>query len=123
MALVRPDDEELSPFGVGGLYRFDERNSNVEVGVSISSRENRGLGLGKAAHILMISYAFEVLGVQRVYGHAKSSNEAARGVAESIGMLHEGTMRAHRRIGEGYTGLELFGVLRDEWSYRLTAKA
>jgi RimJ/RimL family protein N-acetyltransferase len=121
VALVRRDDDSLVAFGVGGLYRIDERNANVEIGVSISSRGDRGLGLGKDAHLLMISYAFEVLGMHRVYGHAKTSNRTACGLAESIGMIHEGTMREHRRTGDEYTGLELFGVLRAGWPHRLAS--
>ena len=119
VALARTGDDRLDAVGIGGLYRIDERNRNAEVGVSISREADRGKGLGKEAHLLMISYAFEMLGLHRVYGHVKSWNKPARQLVLSIGMAHEGTMRDHRIHGEGFGDLEVFGVLRSEWPHKL----
>jgi RimJ/RimL family protein N-acetyltransferase len=115
---ITTDDDPVTPIGVAGLYRVDGDNGNAEIGASIIAPEQRGRGLGLAAHVLLLDYAFEHLGLHRVYAHVKSSNVPALALCDRLGFHAEGTLRQHRRIADGWLDLRLFGLLRDEWRAR-----
>ncbi|MBE2318364.1 GNAT family N-acetyltransferase [Solirubrobacter sp. CPCC 204708] len=115
---VTPVNDPPSPIGVAGLYRVDRDNGNAEIGASIIAPEQRGQGLGFETHVLLIDYAFEHLGLHRVYAHVKSSNAPALALCDRLGFRVEGTLRQHRRLADGWLDLRVFGVLRDEWRPR-----
>jgi [ribosomal protein S5]-alanine N-acetyltransferase len=63
----------------------------------------------------VLRYAFDELGLARVYAFHFSTNPASGRVLEKIGMKHEGVRRAHsikwgRRLDE-----DAYGILRDEF--------
>lgn len=120
LAIVVAESVNLEAIGVGGYYRIDDANRNVEIGVSIADPRDRGKGFGKEAHLVLISYAFECLQMHRVYGQAKAENHLVQHLVESLGMVREGTLRDHRCVGGTYQDVAQYGVLHSEWSHRLT---
>jgi ribosomal-protein-alanine N-acetyltransferase len=62
----------------------------------------------------VVRYAFEELGLNRVYAFHFTRNPASGRVLEKIGMTHEGARRAHTLKGSEYLDNEAYGILRDE---------
>lgn len=105
----------LGVVGIAGLYGVDLAHSTAEIGVSILNPSCQGRGLGVEAHLRWIRYAFEDLGLERLTGSAKGTNQRAIAVAKRIGMQEEGRLRSHRFVAGQRIDIVLLGILRDEW--------
>jgi diamine N-acetyltransferase len=82
---------------VGNMYLrdIDYINRNASVGSFIGRPENRAKGYNSEALLLAVEYAFETLGLRRLYTYAFADNLPARRVLERCGFQVEGTMRHH----------------------------
>jgi RimJ/RimL family protein N-acetyltransferase len=110
--------------GAVNLVHYPEREAG-ELGLWIV-REARGRDVGSAALSLMIRYAFEEVGVERVEGMIETPNAASQGLVRKLGFTREGVLRgylasrgardndladrAHGRIDQ-----VMFSLLRPEW--------
>jgi RimJ/RimL family protein N-acetyltransferase len=72
-----------------------------------TAKEHRGKGYTAEAARAVCTWAFDVLGVERIEWIAEAGNEGSRAVALKLGFVLEGTVRA-KIIHEG--------TLRDAWS-------
>ena len=68
-----------------------------------------------------MSYAFETLGLNRVYAAHFKRNPASGRIMQKIGMTHEGSLRQHVRKWGNYEDMEYYGILKSE--YRSAAPA
>jgi [ribosomal protein S5]-alanine N-acetyltransferase len=66
----------------------------------------------------VLRFAFEQLSLVRVHARYLSRNPASGRVMQKLGMRHEGTLRQHGRKWDKLEDLELYGVLREEWTQR-----
>lgn len=112
---ISEDGDDEAHIGIAGLYSISFEHSTAELGVSILRPDAQGRGLGMEAHRRWVTYAFEDLGLERLTGTAKATNQPALGVAESLGMSVEGTLRSHRFVAGRRVDITLLGLLRDEW--------
>lgn len=64
----------------------------------------------------VLQYGFGMLELSRIYASHFSRNPASGRVMQKIGMLHEGTLRKHVLKWGVHEDLELYGMLRDDWS-------
>lgn len=119
--------------GLGFNSAIDLRDTGVligTIGLHISSRHSHaGIGywLGRdywnggymtEAASTLFEYAFEVLGLHRIYCDHFVRNPASGRVMQKLGMTYEGTLRQHYRKGDGYEDVATYGILRDEWLKR-----
>jgi RimJ/RimL family protein N-acetyltransferase len=75
----------------------------------------QGRGVGTEATLGVMCYAFEELGLHRVFAISDVANEAARLVLEKVGMTHEGVMR-HNAFRDGeWCDERLSSMLEPEW--------
>jgi RimJ/RimL family protein N-acetyltransferase len=96
------------------LHSLDERNRHCEVGFWLVPAA-RGQGLASRAVRLVVSWAFEALGVLRVEMTTTPDNAAVFALAERLGFTHEGVLRK-RNIERGErVDVAWFGVLREDW--------
>lgn len=75
------------------LQNIDWRNRSCDVGMGIHKTANRGQGFGQEALGLMLVYAFDNLGLERVEASTLAPNIGARRSLEALGFLLEGTQR------------------------------
>ncbi len=61
-------------------------------------------------------YAFTDLNLIRVHARHITRNPASGRVMQKIGMKHEGSQRLHVKKGDALEGMELYGILKDEWN-------
>ena len=97
------------------LHTIQWRNRSAEIGVGIASKDNRGKGYGTEAVKLILSYAFNDLGLDRVGANTFEHNTGCRRALEKNGMVQEGVNRKAAYIAGRYYDRILYSMLRDEY--------
>jgi len=100
--------------GVIGLVH-EENHNRAELGYWLGKPYwNRGIM--SAAIPMALSYAFDVLGVRRVFARCYASNAASRRVLEKCGFIQEGCQRRHHECMGVIHDVLCFGLLKEEYS-------
>ncbi len=74
-----------------------------------------GRGYAEEAGRRMLRFAFETLGVHRVWADCLADNAAAARTLERLGLRQEGRLRHHERFKGRYWDGLVYGILRQEW--------
>ncbi len=110
---------ELSTDRIIGSTRFmniDAKNRRLEIGCTWIGPEWQRTGLNREAKYLMLSYAFDSLGYDRVEFKTDMSNVQSRTAIEKLGAQQEGILRRHVVTRSGRVrDTVYFSILRDEW--------
>lgn len=117
-AVFAIEDETGRRAGVTRLIDIDRTHGRAELAIIIGEQSAWGRGYGTDAIRTLLEYAFEEMGLRRVYLITDADN--ARGIRcyEKCGFAHEGTLRKHRvRHGEPLD-MVVMSVLREEWERR-----
>ncbi len=71
-----------------------------------------GQGVAGEAGRAVVDFAFELMGMEKVFARAEAGNAASRRAMEKAGMRQEGLLRSHRgdRVDE-----VVYGLTRDDW--------
>lgn len=108
-------DESKRELGIATYYNIDHFNKNLLIGGHVfPSYQKQGFTTkGWAAGM---DFAFEVMGMQRVYAEVLATNTAALKIdTKYLGMIHEGVKRKHvYKCGKWIDSIML-GLLREEW--------
>lgn len=104
---------------VAGCTRIAEiswKDERGQIGWTWIGRDYQGSGLNKEVKFLMLTYAFEQLGLNRVEFKADERNHQSRQALIGIGATREGVLREHMKIHTGYIRNTVFySILRSEW--------
>jgi N-acetyltransferase len=101
---------------LGNISFYDKR---VEIGWSWLGEDYIGMGVNMAIKFALMSFAFEVMQMERVEAKTDFLNERAKAGLLKIGMIPEGVLRSHmlmpggRRRDSAY-----YSILKDEWKER-----
>ena len=82
--------------------------------IYIADTALRGKGLGKQSIVAMMSYCFDVLGLQRLYLDHYTGNPAS-GLYLSLGFQYEGVLRQNCRKNGVLYDVHLMSMLKDEY--------
>lgn len=114
---VRESDGSLRHIGNTGFHNIDRANGRAEIGIFIGDSSCRGRGIGTDAIRTMTTYAFQEMGLRRVYARVLAPNRASRMTCERVGFVHEGVLRANYvHPAEGPLDEYCYGMLASEWS-------
>jgi RimJ/RimL family protein N-acetyltransferase len=82
---------------IGNTYlrNIDWVARHAEAHIFIGDSEQRGKGYGTIARRLLIEYAFEKLGLMRLYVFVLADNQASIRMNEKCGFVLEGRLRKH----------------------------
>lgn len=104
---------------VAGCTRIAEiswRDERGQIGWTWIGPDFQGSGLNKEMKYLMLTYGFEVLGLNRIEFKADERNHQSRQALLGIGATREGVLRQHMKIHNGYIRNTVFySILRSEW--------
>ena len=91
----------------------------VEIGATWLSHDAQRTQVNTEAKLLMLTYAFETWGVQRVALRTDARNAQSRANIERIGAQYEGTLRHHKHSTDGANnGLRdtaTYSIIPEEW--------
>lgn|SRR5690242_3096698 len=103
-----------------GSTRFYDINAafkTLQLGYTWYGKEFQGTGLNKHCKFLLLSFAFEDLGMERVEFRADNNNDKSVAAMKSIGCTVEGVLRNH--MPTRYSGVRrdsiILSILKDEW--------
>lgn len=107
---VRSGDDLL---GIVNIDDLDWTNSHAELGIALTDREARGKGYALEALSLLCDYAFNELGLHRVWSRIIDGNEASMKLFTAAGFEIEGRMRSHIRRGGIWLDMTIWGLIRE----------
>lgn len=101
--------------GTVKLDKIDFFRKSAEFGIMIGEKDFKGKKIGSYSMELVLKYAFEVLGLNRIWGGTDSNNLAMRNLFIRCGFIQEGELREHSYINGKYSNGMLYGLLKKEW--------
>ncbi|MDJ0366286.1 GNAT family protein [Hymenobacter sp. H14-R3] len=102
--------------GSTSYYNLDLDNDKLSVGYTWIGTDFQRTGLNRAAKHLLLGYAFDQLGCERVELETDRRNQQSQNAMRRMGATEEGTLRSHRILHDGYRrDTVIFSVLRPEW--------
>jgi RimJ/RimL family protein N-acetyltransferase len=99
------------------LFHEDALARHAEVGIALLP-EARGLGVGTAALVQLVEFAFVRRNLRRLHLAVLASNAAAVASYRKVGFVEEGRRREHCWVRGGYEDELVMGLLRKDWLAR-----
>jgi RimJ/RimL family protein N-acetyltransferase len=98
-----------------GLHKIDRRHRSAELGIMIGSKPDQGRGYGRDAIVALLSYAFDHLGLHRVWLRCDPRNERAARAYRAVGFTQVGHERDAVLIEGRWCDHLVFDMLEDEF--------
>jgi len=86
----------------------------AEFGIYIGDKAGRGFGWGTEALKLLLTYGFDVLNLNKVWGEVYDDNPALK-IFEKLGFKQECIMKQARFMHGKYCDIFVIGMLKGEW--------
>ncbi|MEW8972512.1 MAG: GNAT family protein [Mesobacillus sp.] len=104
---------------IAGSTRFldlSEAHKSLEIGWTWYSPDYWRTRVNTESKYLLLQYAFEKMGVNRVQFCTDSRNVRSQAAIARLGAEREGVLRKHRIIADGYVrDTVIFSILKEEW--------
>ena len=110
-------DKSVKAFAGSTRYMHsDWKNKVLHIGATWIGREFHGTGLNTEIKNLMLDYAFQHMGFDKVAFRIDERNTASRKAVEKLGAQLEGILRKNVYLDDGYKrNTCCYGLLKDEW--------
>jgi len=110
------DKSKCKYVGCTRFYSFKLLNNTADLGFTWYGKESQGNGTNKNCKYLLLEFAFEKIGLERVGFGASNLNERSINAMKSIGCKVEGVFRNHCLDNYGNRIDAIFlSILRTEW--------
>jgi N-acetyltransferase len=97
-------------------YDIQLASGSLQVGYTWYGKAFQGTGLNKNCKLLLLQYAFETLGLERVEFRADATNARSIAAMKRIGCTVEGILRSHLpKASGGRRDSIILSILRPEW--------
>ena len=113
--------------GCTRFYDMQLSNKSLQLGYTWYGKNFQGTGLNKRCKLLLLSFAFEKMGIERLEFRADNNNQRSIAAMKSIGCEVEGVLRSHLpTLDGGRRDSIVLSILKSEWEHggkeRLIAK-
>lgn len=110
-------DKQFNKYaGCTRYYSINSDFQSLEIGYTWYGQKFQGTGLNKHCKYLLLQFAFESAGVERVTFRADSKNARSIAAMKSIGCTIEGILRKDVPVpAGGRRDSIILSILRDEW--------
>lgn len=106
-AIVDAKDEYL---GTISLKNISQKNKNAEYAI-VTRKKAHGTGAAAQATQELLCYAFQELGLHKVYLNVLEGNARARRFYEKCGFAQEGISKDAIMAADGYQSLVWYGII------------
>ncbi|MCL6259863.1 GNAT family N-acetyltransferase [Aquiflexum sp. TKW24L] len=104
--------------GSTAFGNISERDSRLEIGWTWLGLDFQGRGINTQVKRLMLTYCFDVLGLERIEFKTDVLNIQARKALKNINAIEEGVLRSHTLMTKGRRRDTIYyGILKQEWEY------
>ena len=97
------------------FYDIQIQHNTLQLGYTWYGKAFQGTGLNKHCKYLLLKFAFETLGVDRVEFRADNNNKKSIAAMQSIGCTVEGVLRSNCKAMAGRRDSIVLSILKDEW--------
>jgi RimJ/RimL family protein N-acetyltransferase len=98
------------------FYDIQPAHLSMQLGFTWYGEKFRGTKLNKHCKLLLLGFAFEQIGAERVEFRADNANQRSVAAMKSIGCTVEGVLRNHSQKADGTRRDSIIlSILRDEW--------
>ncbi|MFC0514880.1 GNAT family N-acetyltransferase [Mucilaginibacter angelicae] len=102
------------------FYDIQPQYQTLQLGYTWYGEKFRGLGLNKHCKFLLLQFAFEQLGMERVEFRADTRNQRSIAAMKGIGCIVEGVLRSHTPLADGTRRDSIvLSILKTEWEYKV----
>lgn len=112
--LVIYDEIRSKLIGHVGLYKIDRVAMKTEFGILLADDDSRGKGYGTICTKTMVDYAFDVLGMHKVYAQVLSENKASKAMFRKCGFQIDGVFRDDVLKNGHYYDVLMMSILDNE---------
>lgn len=111
---VRQDDGVV--LGITTFYDIQREVPRVSIGYTWNRESAHGTGTNPESKLLLMSHAFDTLGVRAVRFETSWSNQQSRAAIERLGARLDGVLRADRLERNGaLRDTVIYSILEHEW--------
>lgn len=98
------------------LYDIQLQNKTLQLGYTWYGEKFQRTGLNRHCKLLLLSFAFEEMGMERVEFRADANNERSINAMKTIGCVPEGILRNHMPLPNGGRRDSIvLSILKSEW--------
>ncbi|MBK9791941.1 MAG: GNAT family N-acetyltransferase [Sphingobacteriales bacterium] len=98
------------------FYDIQIPHQSLEIGYTWYGKDFQRSGLNRHCKLLLLSFAFETLGAERVALRADNNNKRSIAAMKAIGCIEEGVLRSHLLLPNGRRRDSIIlSILKDEW--------
>jgi len=108
--------------GYCSIDDLDTMIGKAQLGIIIGEPDCWGRGIGKHVMALLLAHCFEKLKLHRALAIVARGNERSSGLFESLGFVHEGTLREATLVGNVRTDLLCYSLLAHEYEANRTPR-
>jgi RimJ/RimL family protein N-acetyltransferase len=102
--------------GSTAFMNVSDYDCKIEIGATWIAKTYQGTGINAACKSLLLEYAFDHLGAQRVEFRTDERNQRSRRAIEKIGGKFEGVLRKNMRLYDGFMRSTVYySILKEEW--------
>lgn len=109
------DKRKKAYAGSTRFYDYQKVHNTTQLGYTWYGKAFWGTGLNKNCKYLMLQFAFEELGLDRVEFRADNNNERSKAAMKSIGCKVEGVLRNNCVSTTGRRDSIVLSILKNEW--------
>ena len=115
-AFVVFDKRKEAYAGSTRFYDIQLQHQTLQLGFTWYGKDFQGTGLNKHCKYLLLQFAFEQIGMERVEFRADHNNARSIAAMKSIGCTVEGVIRSHANLADGSRRDSIMlSILKDEW--------
>jgi len=125
-ALSKREESDSYPFtvwdkitknyaGTTRFYDIQRHHKTVQLGYTWYGKKFQGTGVNKNCKYLLLEFAFETLGAERVEFRADANNERSIAAMKSLGCTFEGILRSNCASPTGRRNSIILSILKNEW--------
>lgn len=114
-AFVVLDKMSNNIVGTTRLYDYNQVHKSVLIGYTWYAKKAQGTGINKNCKLLLFSYVFETLKLERVEFRTDVKNEKSIRAIMSLGCIKEGVLRSNYTTHYGRRDSIIFSILKKEW--------
>jgi RimJ/RimL family protein N-acetyltransferase len=116
------DKKFMEYAGSTRFYDIQLNNLSMQLGYTWYGNKYQGTGLNKNCKFLLLQFAFETMGMERVEFRADNNNKRSIAAMRSIGCTIEGILRSNVPNTEGgRRNSIILSILKSEWEGRVKA--
>jgi RimJ/RimL family protein N-acetyltransferase len=100
------------------FYDIHFQDQTLHLGYTWYGKAFQGTGLNKYCKFLLLQFAFEKMGIERVEFRADFDNKKSIAAMKSIGCIEEGVLRSDTpRVDGGRRDSIVLSILKSEWAH------